>query len=341
MSQPAVPSSEEISQGLKLLRSDDPKERQHGILILSAMRNDPRVQQVFQHLYTKDPDPKVREMAGRLVGPAPAAGVRPPSRPKSAPPVAPVRRRRAPGGLFLLKKNHARLVAAEARRIADHRKVGRGTFWMAIVLLLVVGLLWAVTLPDWTTWYRLDQDGTTTTAEIVERQAEGGDDYHLGYRFEAGGSPYTDSQRVTGDAFEDLADDETVTVTYLPDDPGTSRIEVDNPADARRDRLTIAAAGLSVVTLLLIILGIVQRRRPHWLHRGWRLLNGQLVACGGRIDQDGDYKVTFRYRFRSPTGRVITGQIREIRNDLRGKALPRAGTPVAVYYRSDRAYRML
>jgi hypothetical protein len=37
----------------------------------------------------------------------------------------------------------------------------------------------------------------------------------------------------------------------------------------------------------------------------------------------------------------LTGQVRQIRNDLRKKPLPQPGTPIAVYYRSDRSHRLL
>ena len=106
-----------------------------------------------------------------------------------------------------------------------------------------------------------------------------------------------------------------------------------------RDRLVFGASALAVLALMFLSLGMVQRQA--WLRRRRRILPGQIVACTGHVDADGDYKVKIRYRFRTPRGQIITAQTSQIRNDLRRKALPRPGTAVAVYYRNARAYRLL
>jgi hypothetical protein len=59
------------------------------------------------------------------------------------------------------------------------------------------------------------------------------------------------------------------------------------------------------------------------------------------LDDDGDYKILLNYRFRTPTDKVLTGEVRQIRNDLRQTPLPVPGTPVAVFYRNPRSYRLL
>jgi len=98
---------------------------------------------------------------------------------------------------------------------------------------------------------------------------------------------------------------------------------------------------MSIVFLLLVILWVVRRQRPYLLARGRRLLRGEMVSCAGREDDDGDFKLMIEYRFRSPSGSVIVHRASQIRNDLRRQPLPGAGTPVAIYYRNDRAFRLL
>jgi hypothetical protein len=114
-----------------------------------------------------------------------------------------------------------------------------------------------------------------------------------------------------------------------------------NPDDLVRDRLTIGAIGMTVVFVLLVILWIVRRQRPYLLARGRRLLRGEMVACSGRADEEGDFKLMIEYRFRTPSGSVLVHRASQIRNDLRRVPLPGPGTPVAIYYRNDRSFRLL
>jgi hypothetical protein len=104
------------------------------------------------------------------------------------------------------------------------------------------------------------------------------------------------------------------------------------------DHLIITAAALSGAVIALLILGTIRRRGGL---RNRRVLRGQIVECNGRLDDDGDFKIMLHYRFRTPADRELTGQVRQIRNDLRQKPLPRPGTPVAVFYRSARSHWLL
>jgi hypothetical protein len=109
-------------------------------------------------------------------------------------------------------------------------------------------------------------------------------------------------------------------------------------ADHPKDKLIITAVALTVAVVALLMLGVI-RRQGGLLRR--RLLRGQVVECTGRVDDDGDYKILLHYRFRTPTDKVLTGEVRQIRNDLRQTPLPVPGTPVAVFYRNPRSYRLL
>jgi hypothetical protein len=360
MSEPKDSSPSDILRGIQLIRSIDPAERKHGIHILMAVRHDPRVLQVFEYLYEDDPDPSVRREAWHALtqagpaipGPRPVAvahvDVLPspdsapgPDQAAGEPSAAPAQPRRT---LFLLDPVNAGLVARESRRNARRKRSGRIPLALAGLLLLVAAVLWALVLSGWLNWYRLRQNGVSVTGQLTGLQARG-DRYYAEYRFAVGqgssAAQHTGEQRITREAYERLETDSPVTVTYLPGDPQVSRLDEQNPGDQRRARLTLAAAGLTVLFAALALLGLGQRRQARRARRGGRVLRGELVECSGRLDEDGDFKIRLRYRFRAPDGQVIDGQTSQIRNDLKDSALPAPGGPVAVYYRRDGVYRLL
>lgn len=407
MSNARIPTATDVLRSLRLLRSTQASERIRGITILSAMRDDPRVYQVFEHLYERDPDPAVRQAAWRALnqagpsipapGPAkshpeekspmsttpqrpdppPAAEPRKPAekqpaaraasarQPRSQPPSpgqsarqrAASRPRRAGASshtLFLLNPANAKFVARETKRISEHKRGSRIPFVIALVVLLVTAALWVLALPELLAWYDFRQDGVTTEGTLTSLRITNDDRFYATYAFASapeGAEPRQSEQRITENQYNTWlpamiewqaeGDPVAVEVEYLPDDPAESRLTVDNPDDLIRDRLTIGAIGMSIVFLLLVILWVVRRQRPYLLARGRRLLRGEMVSCAGREDDDGDFKLMIEFRFRSPSGSVIVHRASQIRNDLRRMPLPGAGTPVAIYYRNDRAFRLL
>jgi hypothetical protein len=268
MSETKTSTSTDLLRSLRMIRSAAPDERRTGIAVLSAVSDDPRVTQVFEHLYQNDPDPSVREAAWRALRrsgpsvPAPGPALAAPSghnpapgaRPRTA--GTPASRPSSGRALFLLNPANAAFVAREMKRIESQKKRGRTPLWLAVMALLVVGMMWA----------------------------------------------------------------------YI--------LDVDDPDD----HLVITAAALSIAVIALLLLGLIRRRGGL---RTRRMLRGQIVECTGRLDEDGDFKIKVDYRVRTPADKVLSGQGRLIRNDLRQKPLPTPGTPVAVYYRSDRSHRLL
>ncbi len=370
MSTFSTPTPTEILHSLTLLRSADPAARLRGIRTLRQVRDDPRVQQVFEYLYQQDPAPAVRqaawqalrESAPAIPAPKPHAGHAVPSargpealasdamNPSASPQKKMAksrsnRRRSAPPsdeGPFLLDPANRKLIAEERERIATQKKRGRSAFLLAAVVFLIMGVLWALALPQIRDWYRLDRNGAQAEGTITALERRGGE-YVVHYTFNVRQgeteSTYEGQQQVTEADWRQAAEGDPVRVTFWLDDPTLSRIDADDPSLAMRDRLILGASALAVLALMFLSLGMVQRQA--WLRRRRRILPGQIVACTGSVDADGDYKVKIRYRFRTPQGQLITAQTSQIRNDLRRKALPRPGTAVAVYYRNAHAYRLL
>ena len=192
------------------------------------------------------------------------------------------------------------------------------------ILLLALGLLLGLILPDWATWYQLHQSGVTVQAEISELTTRH-DRFYARYAFTLAGAGEeaemrSGEQRVSEDTFNRLAVGDPVKVTYLPDDPGTARLDQADPDNRARDVLSGVALGVIVVILGLLVLGSIQRRRPAAPPRGRQLIRGQVIACTGVLDTDGDFNVKLRYQFQTPAGRTVVEQLSRIRNDLKKAA---------------------
>lgn len=336
----------DIKKSLRLLRSDDPQQRMKGIGGLAALHDDPRVSQVFEHLYESDPDPRVRRAAWHALyqnGPSVPAP-RPVPEPAQPPPVSrsPAPRKRA-DGVFLLDSTNKALIARIQRQDARRRRSGRLPLAIAVALVALAAVLWVQVWPDLLDWFRLRQSGITVGGTVTALHSDGGR-YRVVYRFDTAHDvetiAQTSEQSVTSDAYNRMQVDDRVSVTYWPDDPAVAQIDAVNPDHVQRDRQALAAMALGVIALLFASLGLVWRQAGH--RPDPRIVPGRIVACQGRVDADGDYKLAVRYRFTSPaSGKPVNGQQRQIRNDLRKSAPPEAGTPVMVAYRSDRQHRLL
>jgi hypothetical protein len=242
------PTSTEVLRSLRLLRSDDPEDRQRGIQGLSDVRDDPRVAQVFEHLYQEDPDPRVRAAAWSALNGAAASVPSPAPKPS---PTAP--EKALPRRLFLLNTDSKSLVTQESRRSATLKNRQRALKWLATLLAILAGAL-------------------------------------------------------------------AVSAAFVSNTP--------------KDSLALAACGVVALAALALL---ARRDRAGQA----RLLRGQVIACAGLRDGDGDFILTLRYRFRDPSGAVITDQLTEIRNDLKDAPLPLPGAPLAVYYRDAQTHRLL
>ena len=60
-------NSFDVLKNMRLLESEDPKERGHAIIFLSKMRDDERIRDVLQYTADTDPDPRVRDLAQRAI----------------------------------------------------------------------------------------------------------------------------------------------------------------------------------------------------------------------------------------------------------------------------------
>ena len=351
-------SGSEIKRSLDRLRSNDAEERIRGIQGLHDVRDDPRVIQVFEHLYEHDPDPRVRRDAWHALYTAgPSVPAPRPSAPVSADnavnPAPTTRNADDPkssatgdttdDGLFLLDPANRSILARERRDSVRRKRRGRGPFVLATALVVVMATLWALAWPALVDWYRLRESGIGVAGTITALERDGGA-YRVAYRFETAHDTepvgHTGAQSVTAAAYNGMSAGDSVTVTYWPDDPAVAQIDAPSPDHTLRDRMAMAAMAIGGVALLLASLGLVLRQTARPPRQ--RVVKGIIVACTGRADADGDFKVRVQYRFVSPlSGKTLTGQKRRIRNDLRDAPLPDKDAPVAVYFGSDRHYSLM
>lgn len=328
----------DIRHSLDLIRSSRPKDRTRGIAILSQMKNDPRVIQVFQILYRDDPDPEVRAAAWNALNPQGASVPLPAAveQPTSARPAH---------ELFLADPANARLVA---RLAAHHTRLScksRRIVWAMVGLaLLLAGVFWGLVLPDWWRWYQLGEKGVTTRAVVTNLQERGNGRHVVIYRFTTGNPEDADAPTYSGEwratlgEFRKLEEDELIPVVYLPSDPSMSRLDLRSPDNTRRLRRSLAAIALTLLAVFLMLYDTYRRRRASLSNR---LIRGEVVSCRGQMDPEGTYHIKLRYRFSTPNGQPISGQMTRTRNDLKNGSLPPAGTPLAVYYKGPRSYRVL
>jgi hypothetical protein len=251
----------------------------------------------------------------------------------------------APRGVFLINPANASFLARESQRRRPRRVAGCLWLLVALAFLVVAALLVVLVAPGWIDWYHLEQDGVEADGTVIERRMEDeeyrGERYYVRYSFNVplaavDGVQVEDEQAVASRDYAMLDEGAAVTVTYLLDDPDVSRIAQDDPRD--EERYWTTALAVALVALAFVALGMAFRQRKRL---AGRLIKGQVVACTGTPDADGDYTLKLRYRFHSPGGKVIVRQATQIRNDMKTTRLPEPGTPVAVYYRGDRSYRLL
>ena len=196
-------------------------------------------------------------------------------------------------------------------------------------------------LPDWGDWLALRRQGVTAPGEVVEKDQLAGERYSLFVQYRPIGADNSFrwlEQRVSKSDYEWLNLMAPVEVRYVPDHPEVAEVQGVHPSRTRRNALTLAA---SLATAVLLAGPVLARLLGSGAVSARRLIPARVIACQGVEEFGWGLPVTLRYRFRSPTGRMITGQLAQVRNSWRGRALPRPGTRVMVDYRGDNSYHLL
>jgi hypothetical protein len=205
--------------------------------------------------------------------------------------------------------------------------------------LLILGL----TAREWVRTFALSTNSAETYGTFESKERDDSDDttsYSVTYRFAVDDQVYVVEESVKYELYASADNGESLLVRYAMQDPNIASIK---PVSFVRPLVLTAFClvwcGL-VFGLTLFSLRKLRRRRR--LAREGGLTDGELVYCSGYEDSDGDFHLKTQIRFRSPqTGVWLRETYSPLRNDLKGKPLPRPGTPIHVIYIDDNTFEAL
>lgn len=253
---------------------------------------------------------------------------------------------------FLLNPKHDRFLNGEERKFKDFGCVTSVLLGFMMLIFAVVGIGMAYAgVNEIITRLRLNQSGVEARAEIINLDFTSSTNkgrttytYYITYayfvRTDNPDQParYTFRQKVSNDTYNSLSDGSKITVRYLPDSPEISRFVDDTEDDGKLFALigSLIAGG----TLVASSFSLRTRARNRRLEHEGQFIAGKITETNGMSMKSG-YQVTLTYTFISPEGSSLTRKESAIRNDLRKKALPAIGTPVAVVYADEKVYRVL
>ena len=251
-----------------------------------------------------------------------------------------------PDNLFILNPNHQKMVTG---------KRNFGYLWnrFGIAGLLVaffIGIIIAIGLPEMITEFRLATSKTgQTKAQVSDNRISHGKStsYYVTYEFTTNDRTYSHEAQVTSTEYNHYDIGSTFPVTFLLSDPTYSHI---GESGIRWTEIIPILIMLGVLLLGGIIWWIIllpQKLRFGRMRRDGQVILGQLKGTYGEMIRRGsgkgrhtDYDVTAYYFFTSPSGRKIEAQMTFVRNDLKKKELPQAGS-VAILYVNDADYIIL
>ena len=212
------------------------------------------------------------------------------------------------------------------------------------VSLLIGALLTFATLSEWYVMEQFKSTGITTQAQVIERYSgnfRGIRTYFLRLRFENNEQAYENRVQVNAAQYSRYQVGEEAPIRYLPEDPTIVSVDWENSEDPTFQRILTGFTLIWNVTVLALLLGILgQYRKLLRLALGGKMLTGEIIQASGCNDDPANCKVTIRFRFQSPTGKLLNGEASQTRNDLKNM-LPQRGTPIRVFSRDDRTYMVL
>lgn len=183
-------------------------------------------------------------------------------------------------------------------------------------------------------------------AEIVARRFDDkdraiSDRWFITYQYTAAsGQSYRAEAQVSQGLYERLPISSRIYIKYAADNPAESTLTDRELRPVDLELYLFFVFGPAALTLVTLGLAFWRSATTSLYERRGIVIQGQIVEAKGE-EITGQYYVRLRYKFKTPGDKELTGQARMWRDDLRGKELPRPGSPVAVLYARDRMYRLL
>jgi hypothetical protein len=254
-----------------------------------------------------------------------------------------------PEKTFVLNPDYDMVTGQRLNRVGSRRHI-----FLALVAVVLAALAALYAAGQIDAAQRRSDDyarrAASAQATIVSRRlVDGGRDpydrHYVTYTFAAPGPDGAPVQHqreieVDKDTYDRYVEGSPILVKYLPEDPNTSTLIHLDLAPVDLDLLRVLLVGPAIVAgLVLVWAAWLSLRYSRYQRRG-RVIQGEVLACTGG-DIGNRYTITLRYKFRTPTGKELTGRTSQVREDLKSAALPKPGDPVGVLYVSDGLYRLL
>lgn len=233
-------------------------------------------------------------------------------------------------------------------------RLGRTGFvlLMTLAAMLVCWVLWLWVALTWHDWHFFRTAARTAGATVVDRSISESDDsitYYVTYEFRyvpADGDPRiaTGTDSVNRRIYDAATPGSELTIWYDPAQP--ARSYADPPTILGSSLITLAALAMLPIALILLIplWESVQEwmyQRNRWLQPIGQLCHGTISSItpdSAATQPDAWVWVSVHYSFTNPAGAMITNT-KQCR--IRGDKIPPAGTPIAVWYISNRQHILL
>jgi hypothetical protein len=256
-----------------------------------------------------------------------------------------------PPAVFVLHPENRPFLAGKERLPRTARKSGFHLLLIGGGILVCNVILTVAGLTFFAKQTRLLAAGVKTEARVLrlrgqensaDPKAETASSFMIAYRFDAAGPggrrSYEYETYADEDVYGNLFAGDTVAVIYDPADPNVSELAY-KVEDTELTKVLLGFDGLFWLAILWCVVcwwWMVLRPTRRMARLG-RVLNGEVVGCKTRLDDEGFY-VTVHYGFTDPSGRRIEGESCANRPDLQNQALPAAGAPVLVFYADGAHY---
>jgi hypothetical protein len=249
--------------------------------------------------------------------------------------------------VFLVDRRHVHFVTGRSRHLP-----GDGTWGLLLFLVLfqAFGMFFVAWIGHESLIFaRLRWDGQQALATVTDLHVHSdsdGETHQVGYLLKvqqpAGWLMVRGKDQIGEAAYDALQPQGPIPVVYSASDPTVLR------AQAASWQKPLALFGFSVFLVLWYAIPLALTLwcvRDIWqrlvLVRQGQLLQGEVVQTKGERDSDGDYQLTVQYRLQAPDGRILTGSVSRIRNELAGEPPIVPGTPLAILYCPPSTVRVL
>lgn len=190
----------------------------------------------------------------------------------------------------------------------------------------------------------LSLGATPIVGQVIERdisEDEGSYSYRLKYQYVVADRIYTYNQQVSDRLYETYQVGQAISITYAAGDATVSRITGVDTTPTNVFLLIFTGIWVFVIGGFTTIFFGAWRRFER-LKRDGKLIYGELIEFKGEKDGDGDYQITLRAKFRSPTTlQWVEGKRFYTCNHHLNTRQPDTGTPLAIFYADDKVWEVL